>query len=87
MKEVKAYPADVVMKVILYGNEADFEGHRDYLIPFIEEESGQPRDWSCKESGKGRFVSLTFTVDVDSHETLERLYARLKGLEKVKMLL
>ncbi len=82
-----AFPAAVVMKVILPGAESAFEESRAYLLPLIEEEAGTPRGWDCRASGKGRYLSLTFTVDLDSREHLERLYGRLQGLERVKMVL
>lgn len=42
---------------------------------------------SSKESRQGRYISITVTVQADSQEQLDRLYAELGAHEKILMVL
>lgn len=80
------YPARVAMKVITYSSysEEERESAITGVLELLELEVSNKK---AKESNGGTYISHSFTTTIHSTAQLEKLYAKLRELEVVKMLL
>ena len=62
---------------------------RDQVLAIVSAygEFSKAEDVRCRPSRTGRFESITVTVQIESRERLEELYAALGRLDAVKMML
>jgi len=79
------FPCDFPLKVM----GRDEEGFRDHVMAIVHEQAGQEAVVSVRdrESRKGRFISLTVTVRVNSRPELDDIYRTLNASEQVLMTL
>ncbi len=77
------FPVSYVLKVIFQvGSEAD--RHITNLEALLTEMAIPHQDSRVRNSGKGRYVSISTPIKVEDRETYEKLYRRLEALDGVK---
>ncbi|AKS40623.1 YbeD family protein [Wenzhouxiangella marina] len=79
------FPCDFPIKAMIRTSEAA----RDAVLSVVEEhvEIHRGRDVRSRASRNGRYESLTISVRVDSRDQLERIYADVRALDAVLMML
>ncbi len=77
------FPLEYVLKVI-FADGADESGHLMRLESLLDALSIPRKKSSIRQSGKGRYISISVPVRVATRSEFDELYKRLNSLPSVK---
>ena len=77
------FPLSYVLKVIFSESEKALE-HTSALEDLLDNLSIPRKESTSRSSGRGRYISISIPVDIETREIFDKLYDELKSLPSVK---
>jgi len=80
------FPIEINLKVVI-GSEIPLEKTKEHLIEIFNEFKIPYNNWTTRQSSKGKYISITVILNLDSEEIMNKMYGKLKSVPGVKMVL
>ena len=78
------FPIDVNLKVVT-GSENSVEKTKEYLIEIFNKLKIPYDEWSVRPSSKGKYISITVIIKIETAEIMDEMYEEIKSIPGVLM--
>ena len=81
--EIIEFPVEYTLKIIMEKNRSEQDDRKDLEIIFIRLKIPFSQ-WRSRQSGKGRYISYSVVINLDSKVMMDSLYQDIQTLPGIK---